>query len=212
MQLYFDESGGADPASNVFMVAGVAVDSLSAGRLIKSFRKASGTTGEIKGSGMSLVHRRLFFEILGRNEAVLSAAVHVHREQSLGGWAMGALAESDLYAELLSEAICWIPPMTGSVALLADGGRYKRAVYDAMTPGIEAKAAAHHGGRASLRFVTSHEHPGVQIADVISNSMYQLVTGFGMPDQLEDILGPFLQTGKLRMGSAELASIRPHWM
>jgi hypothetical protein len=212
MQIFCDESGGTDAGKDLFVVAAVAIDGGAAGRLLKSFRKATRIAGEIKGSTLGLVQRRLFFDLLAREPAAMAAVRMCSRAEALGGWAMDALHEADLYGHLLGEACCALPPLAGSVTVTPDGGRYKKALYERLVPPTVAAIAAHHGGQVSLRFVASHDLPGVQIADVVSNSVFHAHTAAGTAEQVAAMLEPLRSDGRLLVAPAQLVAVRPAWL
>ena len=109
VQVFCDESGGSDPANTAFLVAAVAISTADATRLVKSFRKAAGITGEVKGNKLSLAQRATFFGLLSRQTDAASAVIVCSRLDPIGGWAMGALPEAELYSHMLAEACLALP-------------------------------------------------------------------------------------------------------
>ena len=128
VQVFCDESGGSDPANAAFLVAAVAIPAADATRLVKSFRKATGFTGEIKGHRFSFAQRATFLDLLAKQRDAVSVVVACQRRTAVGGWAMGALREAELYGLLLAEACVSLPHLDQArhIVVTPDQSRYKR--------------------------------------------------------------------------------------
>src|SRR3954469_25462829 len=64
----------------------------------------------------------IFFDLV-RRTPIDSITVACNRRDAIGGWAMGRLAELDLYSHLLCEACLAMPkPDGGAVTIAPDGG------------------------------------------------------------------------------------------
>ena len=128
-QVFCDESGGSDAANAVFLTAAVAISPANATRLLKSFRKATGVTGEIKGHRLTLAQRTVFLDLLARQPNAVSAVVACSRLDAVGSWAMGVLPEVELYRHLLAEACVALPGLdaAGHLTVTPDRPRYKKA-------------------------------------------------------------------------------------
>ncbi len=65
MHVFCDESGGIAPRDPHFTLAVAAMELEAAARAVKAFRRAARLRdAEIKGSGLSPAHRKLFVEVL----------------------------------------------------------------------------------------------------------------------------------------------------
>jgi len=139
MHLYCDESGGTK-ARGVFLVAAVRLEPSVARRAIKSFRKATGWEGEVKGHRMNSGQQRILFDLAFAAPAA-AAVVVCDARTPLGGWAVGAQTEADLYPELVIEActvmIAAAPKGVPCSAVTADGGRYTKAIRDRQRKRVE---------------------------------------------------------------------------
>lgn len=97
-------------------MAAVVIQPADAVRLVKSFRKATGFPGEIKGSKLTITQRAAFLGLLARQPDAASVAVVGQRRTAIGGWAMGVLTEVELYGHLLTEACVALPGLGCSPA------------------------------------------------------------------------------------------------
>lgn len=211
MQIFYDESGGTDPVNTLFLVAAVRIDGVAATRLIKSFRKASGVVGEVKGFRLSMPERRLFFGLLSRIDG-LAAAVVCDRRDPVGGWAMGALPETQVYEHLLNGACCLLPPVSGPTTVAVDGGRYKRAIYGELLSRLPSAIGAHHEGRASVVFANSAASAGIQVADVVANTLFHALGTDEGVGEVRALLGKPIAEGRLSIAAASFDGMRPDWL
>ncbi|MBK1665263.1 hypothetical protein CKO38_14620 [Rhodospirillum rubrum] len=213
MQVFCDESGGSDAANTSFVLAAVSIGSTEAGRLMKSFRKATGLLGEIKGHRLDIRQRKIFFDLLCKERHAQSAAVAANRWQALGLWAMGALPEVDLYGHLLIEA-CW--PLVGHslarrVTITPDGGRYKKAHLASVGERL-AKALQNDDRRVDVGFGDSAHVAGLQIADILANSVFQTLGPGPMAGLVNRLLLPVIDAGRLTIEPIRLTELRPPWI
>ena len=216
MHVFCDESGGTDPANDIFLVAAVTISGVAATRLLKSFRKAvRWAEVEIKGHALRPEQRRIFFDLIDREADFGSVVVTCQRSAALGGWAMGALPEIALYRCLLCEACkaaagAGIEPLT----ITADGGRYKRSNLKRIEGDLvrAAKDWTTDRRRTSMRFENSISIPGLQVADVIANTAFQSLATTPAAAQAETLLHPLRSSGRLTLRSATLPGSRPTWL
>lgn len=192
MNIYCDESGGI-PAG-VMTLAAVAIPAEGADGLLRRFRAVSGLRGELKGSRIGLTERALFFELFERfgGRALVGEA---HRD-ALPPPAPGE-RDRDLrvYAALLEDVIGALLPETGGCAqVVIDDGRYDQATLAL----VRADIAALVGPCGAARLEDSRRSSGVQIADVVANSLYNLSTPGPRADRIATILDPFLAAGLVR--------------
>lgn len=216
MQIFCDESGGADPANEIFLVAAVMLSATGATRSLKSFRKAVNWKGsEIKGHSLTLEQRRVFFDLLNREADLDSVVVSCGRRNPLGGWAMGTLPESQLYSHLLREAcLGLIRPGFVPRTITPDGGRYKRAELNTikadLAGAVQVNVASPHEVRVS--FEDSASFPGLQIADVIANTVFQALGNTAASEFANELLGPLRSSRRLTLRPVELVGCRPAWL
>ena len=215
MQIFCDESGGVDPANDVFLVAAVALPPNTATRLLKSFRKAARWRDtEVKGHFLTPEQRRVFFNLLQQID-MGSIVVSCSRGDGIGGWAMGALSERTIYTHLLREAcLGLIGSVSDPLTITPDGGRYKKTdlnrIAGELTGSVRDLAAS--VPRVTVGFADSSSLPGLQIADVIANSVFQVVRDVEISNIAAPLLTPLTRSGRLTLRAVELASLRPPWL
>ncbi len=212
MNIFCDESGGFDGDKHSFVIGAVQITSGDASRLIKQFRKASGIRDEIKGGLLLARQRSIFFSMLGDTEGI-SAAVACHKQSQLGGWASRCFAEHEVFAHMMIE-VCQklivnaAPPF---VNIVADGGRYSKGTLEKIRDTV-CDALSFAGARISVDFVSSAETHGVQVADVVSNTVYQATPKGILFTEHQDILSPMMAGNRLFVSNATLSLIRPSWI
>ncbi|RJF94296.1 DUF3800 domain-containing protein [Sphingomonas cavernae] len=192
MPIYCDESGGTSAGAMVF--AGVAIEAEAADRLLARFKQVTAARGEMKGSRISLVERGLFFELLERfgGRAIVA--------QLPAKQVPGVPGEKDrdlkAYAALLEEVVeAWLPETAGCADVIIDDGRYDAATLALVRQDIAALLGT--CGRARLE--DSRRSAGVQIADVIANSVFNLAVVSERAERIRRILAPFMANGVVRL-------------
>ncbi|MBB5684032.1 DUF3800 domain-containing protein [Sphingobium boeckii] len=193
MPIYCDESGGLSAGAMIF--AAVKIEADAADALLMRFKAVAGLRGEMKGSRISLVERGLFFEFLERfgGRAIIGEA----RRERL---APGVRPEKDLdlktYAALLEHVVeAWLPEVNGCAEVVIDDGRYDAARLSLVRQDIAAMLGT--CGRARLE--DSKRSAGVQIADVIANSMFNLAISSPRTERIRRIAAPFIDASILRI-------------
>lgn len=193
MPIYCDESGGISAGAMVF--AGVSIEAEAADRLLARFKEVTAIRGEMKGSRISLVERGLFFELLERfgGRAIVA--------QLPGKRVPAEPGEKDrdlkAYAALLEDVVgAWLPETGGCAEVIIDDGRYDPATLGL----VRAEIARLLGTCGRARLADSRRSAGVQIADVIANSVFNLAVISERAERIRRILAPFLagQTVRLR--------------
>ena len=215
VQVFCDESGGSDSANAAFLVAAVAISTADAIRLVKSFRKATGFTGEIKGHRFSFAQRATFLGLLAKQSDAVSVVVACQRRDAVGGWAMGALPEAELYSLLLSEACASLPGLDQArhIAVTPDQSRYKRTRAEPARDGlVQAIAARYRAAKVAVAFGDSAELAGLQVADVVVNATFQFVTDAPAGQASGQLLAPLIATGALTIRNTQLDGRRPAWL
>lgn len=199
MTIYCDESGGLSAGAMTF--AAVMLTPEMAAGIHTRFRAATGLRGELKGSRISMVERAYLLELFDR--AGGRAWVAVAESAKVTAAAKTPPTDLALYAALLDSAVARWLPETGGVCtdVVIDDGRYDPAIL------IRVRDAIHAGlggwGRASL--ADSHRSEGVQIADVVANSLYNVTARSPRAKRIGLILEPLLASRAIRV--AELAQL-----
>lgn len=213
--IFCDESGGSDGANTAFLAAAVAILPADAQRLVKSFRKATRIGGEIKGHRLTPEQRSIFFDLLTKRVEVVSAVMTCSRLDLRGGWAMSSLPEVTLYSHLLAEACVALPGLTTAshLAVTPDGGRYKKMQLDPVRRHLsQVLAAQHPHTKISVGFNDSTALPGLQVADVIANSVFHSLGTTASAEATKRLLAPLTARGSLLIHSVRLERIRPRWL
>lgn len=200
MQIYCDESGGISTGAMTF--AGVRISPEDADALLARFKLVTGIRGEMKGSRISLSERGLFFELLDRFNGRAIVA------QALRNGIQPQPKNHDLrvYAALLEDVVgAWLPELEGCVEVVIDDGRYDPATLALVRTDIAALVGPCGGARLD----DSRRSAGIQIADVIANSAYNLAIASPRAERIQRILDPFLSQGLLRVRTLHPAAPVP---
>jgi hypothetical protein len=198
MPIYIDESGGL-PAGGMIM-AGVEIEADSADQLLLRFRAVTGLSGELKGSRIEPIERAFFFELFERFGG--RARVCIARDER--GLAGQRPEDLDVYVALLDLLVDdWLAGGAECPNFVIDQGRYDALVLEEVRQDIARLLA--HCGTASL--VDSRRSAGVQIADVIANSFYNVIVGSRQSSRVETIVEPFLRADLIRVH--HLATLPP---
>jgi hypothetical protein len=209
-QIFCDESGGADQKH--FLVTAVRMDGEAATRMVKTVRKALRINGELKGNHLTIDQIQKVFSILENNSSILAVSVICAREDALGGWALGEHKEHIIWGELIAES-CVPLHRTGVRGVVPDGGRYKRTVIRA----VEADITQVLADRTGLPLIPVHcaesaGTPGIQIADIIGNTVYRSLGTFTDASECRKLLADAQDAGRLQIRMLEMMERRPNWM
>ncbi len=200
MTIYCDESGGLNTGAMTFAAVMLSLDAAAA--IHARFRAVTGLRGELKGSRISLTERAYLLELFDR--AGGRAWVAVAKRDNLAPPADGRLAtDLALYTALLDLAVSnWLPE-TGGVCtdVVIDDGRYDPVILAGVRETIQAGLAG--WGQASL--ADSRRSDGVQIADVIANSLFNVEIASPRAHRIGVILEPMLASRAIRI--AELTKL-----
>ena len=200
MTIYCDESGGLNAGAMTF--AAVMLTPQVAADIHARFRSVTGLHGELKGSRISVVERAYLLELFDR--AGGRAWVAVAKRDTISG-KPGGTVPSDLsvYAALLNLAVGRWLPETGGVCtdVVIDDGRYDLTILGKVREEIQTGLG--QWGRASL--ADSHRNDGVQIADVIANSLFNITVGSPRAQRIQQIIEPMLASKAIRV--AELTHV-----
>lgn len=200
MTIYCDESGGLNAGAMTF--SAVMLTPQAATEIHARFRSVTGLRGELKGSRISIVERAYLLELFDRagGRAWVAVAQRDKIAQNPGGTLPSDLA---LYAALLNLAIGRWLPETGGVCtdVVIDDGRYDPKILSHVR--AEIQAGLGQWGRATL--ADSRRSDGVQIADVIANSLFNTVIGSPRAPRIQRIIEPMLASKAIRI--AELTQV-----
>lgn len=194
MPIFCDESGA--PATGAMTLAAVAISDEGADALLARFRTITGLKGELKGSRIDLVERALVFELLERFDG--RAVIGVARPVSRPGENAGQL-DLHTYTALLVKAIgTHLKDATGPVTALIDDGRYAPLTLAQIRDEVEKLIDGHDPASwADLR--DSRRTAGIQIADVMANSAWNIASNGQRSERIADIMQPFINSGLVRI-------------
>lgn len=182
--------------------AAIALPPESAVALLDRYRDVTGLRGELKGSRIGLVERALFFEIFHRFHG--RAWVSVVRRDKLEG-AGRKLPEDIMVYQRLLETILdrWRHDIesTGAAAqdIIIDAGRYDAELLHSLQRDLQQ----HLGSWAHISVADSRRSAGIQIADVVANSIYNLATASNRSGRIRHILAPFIKDSSVRVVELE---------
>ncbi len=189
MPIYVDESGGL--SAGAMIMAGVDIEASAAGQLLERFRIVTGLHGELKGSRIDLTERALFFELLDRFGGRAQVCAVVEKDYSPGE----RPRDLDVYVALLTQLVDdWQSGTQACTSFVIDAGRYDALVQERVRRDI-ARLLDTCG---SATMVDSRRSAGVQVADVVANSFYNLATHSGRAERIQHILDPFIASGMLK--------------
>lgn len=200
MTIYCDESGGLNAGAMIF--SAVMLTPQAAADIHARFRSVTGLRGELKGSRISIVERAYLLELF--DHAGGRAWVAVAKLDTLAQNPGGTLpSDLVLYAALLNLAVGRWLPETGGVCtdVVIDEGRYDPTILAKVREDIQAGLG--EWGRASL--ADSRRSDGVQIADVIANSLFNITVSSPRAHRIQRIIEPMLASKAIRV--AELPQL-----
>lgn len=169
--------------------AGVSIAAEDAEALLLRFKEITALRGEMKGSRISLPERALFFELLERyrGRAIVSELIPDKA-------AAGRDRDLHAYAALLSDVVtAWLPQIRECPEILIDDGRYDPATLAL----VSADIAALIGKCGRTRLADSRRSAGIQIADVVANSVFNLLRDTPRTERIRRIVAPFIAGGTL---------------
>ena len=192
MTIYCDESGALSAGAMCF--AAVAIEPQAAENLLDRFRQVTGLRGELKGSRIALIERAYFFELLDRFDG--TAWVSVIRREKL---AREAPLPDDIkvYARLLGTVLDqWrSAPSVGVQEIIIDDGRYDPRLQSLLRDDIQRDL----GQWGKTHLADSRRTAGIQIADVIANTIYNLATQTQRSERMRRIVSPFVQDRRVQV-------------
>ncbi len=175
MHIYCDESGGQD--RGLMYISTVIINETEARKLLKKFRKKTGAApdGEVKGSKLTIDQQIIFIKMISKYDYRISVA-YCDSNTTVGGWLFNNIREHDIWSGLIIDAISNLNiPQNSQVTIFPDGGRYNREIISECEDKIRSKLIL--DGMVSVANVyctPSHNKPGIQVADVISNIFWRI--------------------------------------
>jgi hypothetical protein len=212
MQIFCDESGGFDKAKHSLIVSAVAIDSHDANRLMKKFGKSVSSDGEVKGGLLLPGDRIRFFDMLTELQNT-SIVVHCRKSTQLGSYLSSALPEREVYKHMLAEACLDLPNrFNGPVFITPDSGRYPRATLREIASAVEQIIGNASGRKTKVLFEQSDTTAGIQIADIVANTVYQHFGGSENDITENEACGELARQGRLIVKQAIVTKIAPKWI
>lgn len=167
-------------------MAAIAISPADAGAVLARFRAVTGLRGELKGSRITTTERALFFEILAQRD--VHGWVAVADGPRLTAAKAAGTSDLELYSDLLERTVAaFIPTSGGACAdIVIDEGRYDPAILSRVRSDVQA--ALGQWGSASL--ADSRRCAGVQIADVVANSVFNIAAASPRTARINAIVAP----------------------
>ncbi len=193
MTIYCDESGGI--GAGVMTLAAVSLPPDDAAAILERLRDVLGLPGELKGSRIDMAERAFVIELLFRmGGRVVIAAASMPTLRAAHGSDMPE--DIAIYAALLDAAVDpWVAASGGCIAVEIDDGRYDPRLNGMLRADVQAGL----GQWGQIRLADSKRSPGVQLADVLANSAYQIGLNGPRAARIDALLAPFVETGAVRI-------------
>jgi hypothetical protein len=209
--IFTDESGGSD--RGVFLVSAIQISPLAADRLIKTFRKKTKIQNEIKGQKLHSDQRHLFFGLLEKETDAYAVSIACSRTTTLGGWAMSNMDEHVLWSALTVESCLGLAGGIQQINVTTDGGKYSNPVLDRCRANMVNAMKSHRpDARVNMTYSESHASAGVQVADVIANTVFQSYNDTLAGDLARELLKPLRTSCHLVIREPEIREHRPTWL
>ncbi|MBK8630817.1 MAG: DUF3800 domain-containing protein [Sphingomonadales bacterium] len=193
MTIYCDESGGV--GRGVMTLAALSLKTDDAASVLHAIRRATGISGELKGSRIDLETRAFVFDQLDavRWDCCVSIAISATTPDQ--GVDRGE-HDVNVYSALLEAAILPLVPPGGQCAeVVIDDGRYS----DQVLGHIRRDIAEMIGPCGLASLADSHRSPGLQLADVIANSFFNRALPSDRQSVIAAIVQPRMDAGRIRM-------------
>jgi Protein of unknown function (DUF3800) len=176
-------------------LAAVLMDESGAEDLLLQFRKATGLTGELKGSRIDLPERALVFELLAKTSAQVVVSIAISALKPAQGTDRGA-HDVEIYGQLMNDAIGAVMKGNGDCTkVIMDTGRYDEKILAT----VRSDIAMLIGPWNAAHMAESHRMAGLQIADVIANSFFNRAFVTERQARLAEIVQPFLDSGQITL-------------
>ena len=202
-----------DADKHSFLVSAIAVSPHDASRVMKAFKKATKCKEEPKGSLLSSSQRLVFFEILSAETDHHSVTVSCSNTKPLGKWARLNLPERDVFSAMLAETCLSMPSSDGkTVNIISDSGRYQRNIRPAISHEVCKTLSEQLAWNVNLTFADSRSHDGIQLADIIGNTLYQILKDEEPDLQQHALCGFLAKSNRLILKTTTLNGKKPVWL
>ncbi|WP_343565459.1 DUF3800 domain-containing protein [Kiloniella sp. b19] len=206
MHIFCDESGGH--ADGLILVSALSVEPIKAKKVLKRIKKVAKHKNEIKGHQLTACQRKQAFDIIF-SEGALGVVSVCCRETAPGNLFLNPKDEKNVWGEMIAESCCKIiPPATPKVFITPDAGRYKKHDLSVLKTVIADSVSECIGDiDVTVSYGDSQSTDGVQLADIIVNTVYQSKTNHVQNEASAVLIGEY----KLNVFNAELGNIAPDW-
>ena len=178
--------------------AAVAIEEAQAQALLARFKDVTGLRGELKGSRIGLTERALFYEYLERFGG--RACIAVVRRNKVVSAGTDLPEDITVYARLLKSILDHLrADAAPKQNIVIDDGRYDAARQQAVVADVQK----HLGDWGRISVADSKRSAGVQIADVLANSLYNLAIASARADRIKTIVKPFITERLIRVTEIE---------
>ncbi len=204
MHIFCDESGGI--GNGVMTFGAVHMASEEAESLLSRYRAITGLQGELKGSRIDLAERGLIAELFSKTSGQAHIAI-MRRDRVSDAAFQRDRIDLEIYTLLLDAAVSPLILATGGCAeIVIDDGRYDPPLLEKVRQMIAQKV----GQWGTARLVESHRSAGLQLADVIANSFFNIAVSAvnesanHRANRIADIWQPYLDSGKISLSYCTL--------
>lgn len=175
--------------------AAVTVGEDEAAEFDARFRAETGLTSEMKGSRITMRQRQLFFDLFEAScgqatVGIAISAVRPHPGEDRGDH------DQHVYLALIQDVLgSLLPAAGGCIEVVVDDGRYDAAAIVRIRDDIGRIV----GPMGLATMGLSHQHPGLQIADVIANSFFNRALVSDRQARIAAMIQPLLDGGRIVM-------------
>ncbi|APG63189.1 hypothetical protein LPB140_10755 [Sphingorhabdus lutea] len=192
MPIYCDESGGLGTGYMSFAAIYISAD--DAAQVQARYRGITGLSGELKGSRIDLTERGLIIEILSQKSVNIAVSYAAKAE-------IGDMDDKKAYSMLLEQAVGDLLPLTGGCGdVIIDDGRYDPMILS----GIKGEIADLLGNWGKAILEDSKNSDGIQLADILANSVYNMLRDEKRRSRIKTILQPLIETSRCHINKLRL--------
>lgn len=204
MHIYVDESG--IPKDGLIVVSAVAGKAKDVSGLLKRIRRDCGIRKpELKGSDLSDRQRGKAIERYIASNCRSAIVLCAADDPGSGGWALGTLPQDRLWTELVVEAVERVMALSSPCfGVTIDGGRFSHRLLQMRRCEIEKRL-----GGPLVVCGASHAHGGIQVADLLANTVFR---GYREGGCDQELVNRLQANGSLAVYPARLTEVTPQWM
>lgn len=175
--------------------AAVTIDTEVAATLDARFREATGLSSELKGSRVSMRQRQLFFDLFEASGARATVGIAISALRPDPGEDRGD-HDRAVYLALIEDVLgSLLPGGGGCIEVVVDDGRYDAVAIVRIRDDIGRLV----GPMGLATMGLSHQHAGLQIADVIANSFFNRALVSDRQARIAGMIQPLLDNGQIVM-------------